>query len=149
MEAFMLIRNNNWQLLNDLNNLFDGSLRSGIQDDSKVESSRWIPAVDIKEDVDKFILSVDIPGVNPKDVEISMENNILTLKGAREETKTEDKSGFHRIERVKGAFYRRFTLPDTADAEQVNAKSRHGVLEVTIGKRKAAQARKIAVEVSE
>lgn len=140
----MLIRNNPWQLLSDLNNIFDIGLRP--KDDSNVESSRWIPAVDIKEEVDKFILKIDIPGVNPEDVEISMENNVLTLKGSREEAGNEDKQGYHRIERIKGSFYRRFTLPDTADAEYVTAKSKHGVLEVIIGKKKAMQARKIAVQ---
>jgi HSP20 family protein len=143
----MLIRNNPWQLLNDLNTIFDTGLRSRTQDDSNVESSRWIPAVDIKEEDDKFTLMVDIPGVNPKDVEISMENNVLTLKGGREEAINEDRHGYHRIERIKGSFYRRFTLPDTADAQQVVAKSRHGVLEVIIGKKKAVQARKIAIEM--
>ena len=145
----MLIRNNPLQLLNDLNNIFDTSFRHRVPDDSNVESGRWVPAVDIKEETDKFILAVDIPGVNPKEVEISMENNVLTIKGSREETIKEDKQGYHRIERIKGSFYRRFTLPDTADAEQVSAKSWHGVLEVIIGKKKAVQARKITIETKE
>lgn len=145
----MLIRNNPWQLLNDLNSILDTSARTRMADDSKVESSDWVPAVDIKEDVDKFILTVDIPGVNPKDVEISMENNVLTFKGSREDAVKENKQGYHRIERIKGSFYRRFTLPDTSDAEQVSAKSKHGVLEIMIGKKKAVQARKIDVEIDE
>lgn len=145
----MLIRNNPWQLLNDLNSILDTSFRPRVPDDSNVESGRWIPAVDIKEEADKFILSIDIPGVNPKEVEISMENNVLTIKGSREETINEDKQAYHRIERIKGSFYRRFTLPDTAGAEQVSAKSRHGVLEVIIGKKKAVQARKITIETEE
>jgi HSP20 family protein len=140
----MLIRNNPWQLLNDLNSILD--TRPRIPDDSNVESGRWIPAVDIKEEADKFILIVDIPGVNPKEVEISMENNVLTIRGSREETIKDEKQGYHRIERIKGSFYRRFTLPDTADAEQVSAKSWDGVLEVIIGKKKAVQARKITIE---
>jgi HSP20 family protein len=145
----MLIRNNPWQLLNELNGMLDLGVRSRNQDDSYVESSRWVPAVDIKEEADKFTLTVDIPGVNPKDVDISMENNVLTLKGSREESVTDDKKGYHRIERIKGSFYRRFTLPDTADAEQVTATSRHGVLELTIGKKKAVQARKITIEMQD
>lgn len=145
----MLIRTNPWQLLNDLNSILDTSFRTKITDDSNVESGRWIPAVDIKEEADKFILSVDIPGVNPKDVEISMENNVLTIKGSREQTTNEDKQGYHRVERIKGSFYRRFTLPDTADAEQVNAKSQYGVLELVIGKKKAVQTRKIKIETNE
>lgn len=143
----MLIRNNPSQLLNDLFSVLDIGLRP--RDDSNVESSRWLPAVDIKEEADKFMLNIDIPGVNPNDVEISMENNVLTLKGSREETINENKQGYHRIERVKGSFYRRFTFPDTADADQVIAKSRHGVLEVVIGKKKAAQVRKISIEAQE
>lgn len=142
----MLIRNNNWQLLNDLSSILDNSLRLGTQDDSSVESGCWLPAADIKEESDRFALVVDIPGVDPKDVEISMENNVLTLKGARAEVVTKDKPGYHRVERVKGSFYRRFTLPDTADAEQVTAKSKHGVLEIIIGKKKALQARKITIQ---
>jgi HSP20 family protein len=144
----MLIRNNPWQVLSDLSSILDTGLGARKSaDDSNVESSRWIPAVDIKEEADRFILAIDIPGVNPKEVEISMENNVLTLKGSREETTTEGKLGYHRIERIKGSFYRRFTLPDTADADQVTAKSRHGVLEVMIGKKKAEHARKIAIEI--
>lgn len=145
----MLIRNNPWQLLNDLNSILDSSFRSRVSDDSNVESSRWIPAVDIKEEDDKFVLAVDIPGVNPAEVDISMENNVLRIKGSREETKNQDKQGYHRVERIKGSFYRRFTLPDTADAEQVRAKSRHGVLELEIGKKKAVQLRKITIETPE
>jgi HSP20 family protein len=144
----MLIRNNPWQLLNDLNSIFDAGFRPRPTDDSNVESSRWIPAVDIKEEADKFSLVIDIPGVNPKEVDISMENNVLTLKGSREDTIKEDNQGYHRLERIKGSFYRRFTLPDTADAEQVTAKSQHGVLEVIIGKKKAVQARKIFVDTN-
>lgn len=144
----MLRRNNAWQILNDLNTIFDSSMRMREQDDSNVESSSWIPAVDIKEEADKFILLVDIPGVNPKDVDISMENNVLTIKGSRNESIAEANQGYHRVERVKGSFYRRFTLPDTSDADQVTAKSSHGVLEITIGKKKAVQARKISVESS-
>ena len=146
----MLIRNNNpWQFINDLNSILDGSYRTLMADDSKVESSRWIPAVDIKEEVDRFVLVIDIPGVNPNEVDISMENNVLTLKGLREDNTKEDKGGFHRVERIKGSFYRRFTLPDTADSEQVLAKSQHGVLEVIIGKKKAVQARKIPIKTNE
>jgi HSP20 family protein len=146
----MLMRNNLWKLLNDLNGIVDTGSSLKAPDDSNVESGHWIPPVDIREENDKFILQVDIPGVNPKKVEISMEDgNILTLKGSREETINEEKKGYHRIERIKGSFYRRFTLPDTADAEQVTATSRHGVLEVMIGKKKAVQTRKIQIDIKD
>ena len=147
----MLIRHNPLNLLNELNELSDllegNGKRSSLRDDaSKVEGSRWAPAVDIKEEPSQFIFYVDVPGVDPKAIEISMENNILTLKGAREEGHSIDaQNAYHRIERVKGLFYCRFTLPETADAEQIRAKSKNGVLEIVIGKKKIAQSRKIEV----
>tara|TARA_R110000868_G_scaffold329680_6_gene590472 strand:+ start:621 stop:1055 length:435 start_codon:yes stop_codon:yes gene_type:complete len=144
----MLIRNKNLQLLNELSGMLGSRLQDGAQDDSNVESSRWLPAVDIKEEPDKFLLVVDLPGVDPGNVEISMEDNVLTLKGSREEAVNDEAGGYHRVERTKGSFYRRFTLPDAADAEQVAAKSKHGVLDITIRKKKAVQARKITVEAS-
>ena len=143
----MLIRNNPWKLLNDLSNIVDIRFRPQVDNDH-VESS-WIPAVDIKEETDKFIVKIDIPGVNPQNVEITMENNVLILKGSREEINPEEKTSYHRLERIKGSFYRCFTLPDTANPEQVTAKSRHGVLEVIIDKKKTVQARKITIETQE
>jgi HSP20 family protein len=77
-----------------------------------VETSHWAPAVDIKEESTRFVLFADIPGVDPKNIEISMENGILTIKGERETMRTEDGEGYTRIERSKGSFYRRFALPD-------------------------------------
>ena len=146
----MLIRHEPWDLLNELNNLFQNNTnRASKRDDSKVESSRWLPAVDIKEEPNQFILYVDIPGVDPNHVDISMENNVLTIKGSREDTQKEDNHSYHRIERTKGIFYRRFTLPEPADAEQIKAKSKQGVLEIAIGKKKIAQSRKIQVDIEE
>lgn len=146
----MLIRSNPLQILNDLNSLFESSLqRSHASDDTKVESGSWIPSVDIKEESDKFFLTIDVPGVKPQDVEISMENNVLTIKGSREELHAEDKGSYHRVERLKGSFYRRFNLPDTADAETITANAKLGVLTIAIGKKKTQQARKIKIETTE
>jgi HSP20 family protein len=75
-----------------------------------------------------------------------MENGVLTVQGSREETINEERSGYHRLERAKGTFSRRFTLPDTADAEQINANLENGVLEIVINKKKAVQPRKITIK---
>jgi HSP20 family protein len=113
---------------------------------SSVATSDWVPAVDIKEEKDSFVIIADIPGVDPKDIEVHMENGMLTIKGEKESEKKEEREGYKRVERSYGSFYRRFSLPDTADAEKISAKSNNGVLEVTIGKQEQVQPRKISVD---
>jgi HSP20 family protein len=84
--------------------------------------------------------------VKVDDIEITMEKGVLTVRGERKLEKEEDRSGFRRIERSRGTFYRRFSLPDSADAERIQAKSRDGVLEIVIPKQEKSQPRKIAVQ---
>lgn len=113
---------------------------------SNVATSQWMPLVDIKEKADKFLIKADIPGVKPEEIEVTMEGSTLTIRGERKEEKREDKEGYHRVERSHGTFYRRFTMPDTADAEHIKANSRDGVLEIEIPKRAASKARRIEVK---
>ena len=109
-------------------------------------TSQWMPRVDVKDDGDKYVIQADIPGVAPKDIEVSMENGVLSISGERKsESKDEDK-GYRRIERSHGYFYRRFVLPDTADASKIDAHGKDGVLEIVIGKREADKARKIPIK---
>lgn len=117
------------------------------EDNSLVETSDWAPCVDIKEEAGRFILYADIPGVDPKDIEITMENGVLTIKGERMSLREEKKEGYTRVERSQGTFYRRFALPDTADPERISAKGKHGVLEIVIPKREIAKSKKIKVEL--
>jgi HSP20 family protein len=112
---------------------------------SNVATSDWTPAVDIKETDTAFEIHADIPGVDPKDIEVHMEEGILSIKGERQSESKEEREGYKRIERSRGTFYRRFSLPDTADAEKITAKSNHGVLEITIPKQEQQQPRKITV----
>jgi len=113
---------------------------------SNVVTSDWVPPVDVKETENEFILHADIPGVDPKDIDVHMENGLLTIKGQRESEKTDEKDGYTRVERSYGSFYRRFSMPDTADAEKINAKCNNGVLKITIPKQEKVLARKINVE---
>ena len=83
--------------------------------------------------------------MDPKDIEITMENGVLTLKGERSTEKKEEREGYKRIERARGTFYRRFSLPDTADAEKIDAHSRDGVLEIVLPKHEKVQPRRITV----
>jgi HSP20 family protein len=137
-----------WGLLNQLQRELTRS-----QDDKTSEGSiataEWAPAVDIKEEADKFVIHADIPGVKPENIEVSMEAGVLTVKGEKEsETKTE-KEGYKRVERTSGSFYRRFSLPDSADGDAINAKCKHGVLEIIIPKREAIKPKRINVSSEE
>ena len=116
-------------------------------DTSNIETSQWMPAVDIKETKKQFVIEADLPGVDKKNVNISMENNTLTIQGSREEEKKEEDQHYYRTERVRGSFYRRFTLPDTADSEKIAAKMVKGILEITIPKKEIAQPRSIKINV--
>ena len=110
--------------------------------------SDWAPAVDIVEEKDRFILRADVPGVAREDIDVSMEDGILTLAGERQTEKHEEVEGVKRFERVSGKFYRRFTLPETADAEGIAARNANGILEVTIPKLPEVQPRRITVEAA-
>lgn len=131
------------QLQDDINRLFS----SWQTNDSSGVTADWIPSVDINEFDDKFQLYIDLPGVDPKDVEITLESGVLTIMGERfmQAEKAEEKAINRRSERGSGRFYRRFILPDTVDAERVKATGRHGVLEILIPKQAKAQPRRIKV----
>lgn len=118
----------------------------GDEDNSNIVTSHWRPAVDIKEEDDRFVIQADLPGVDPKNIDITMENGILAIKGERKYEKAEEREGYKRVERARGTFYRRFSLPDTADAEAIKAKGKDGVLEIVIPKQKKVQPRRITVQ---
>ncbi|HEB93595.1 MAG TPA: Hsp20/alpha crystallin family protein [Gammaproteobacteria bacterium] len=144
-----LVRYEPWnvlqQLQREMNSLFDNRLPAEGEN-GNIVTSDWAPAVDIKEEDDRFLVLADIPGVDPEDIEVNMENGILSIKGERKSEHTEEKEGYKRVERAYGAFHRRFTLPESADPEGIKAKSRHGSLEIVIPKREAVQPRRISVE---
>ncbi len=140
-----------WSLLDRFNQQLnqlgyaDKSLSNNDNDYSNIVTSHWRPAVDIKEEADRFLITADLPGVDPKDIEITMDDGVLTIKGERQSEAREEKEGYKRVERVSGTFYRRFSLPDTADAERIEAKGKDGVLEVSLPKHEKLQPRKIEV----
>ncbi|MFZ4789936.1 MAG: Hsp20/alpha crystallin family protein [Candidatus Competibacteraceae bacterium] len=132
------------QLQQEVNRLFDTN-RFGDEEAGHMLAD-WAPAVDIKEELNQFIIHADLPGVDVKDIDISLENGVLTLKGQRSIEQKEETDKYRRVERVRGTFLRRFSLPDAVDAEKVSAKCRDGVLELLVPKREAAQPRRIAIE---
>jgi len=143
-----LVRYNNpWNLLNNLQReLYDPAVNNSYSDDASVATANWTPSVDISENDKAFTLLADIPGVNPDNIDISMEKGVLTIKGERNSESVEEGENYRRVERQNGQFYRRFTLPDSADADKIEAKSTHGVLRITIPKQEVAVSRRIEVK---
>ena len=130
--------------MKDINRFFNIELDD---EDSSIATSHWTPAVDIAEKDDYFLIEADVPGVDPKDIEVSMEDGYLTVKGERETESKEEKEGYSRIERSHGTFYRRFSLPNTADENNVSAKSNNGVLQIKVGKTEITKPKKITIDV--
>jgi len=143
-----IIRYEPWGLLNQLQKELERS-KDDKSGEGTVATAEWAPAVDIKEEVDKFVIHADIPGVKPEDIEVSMEAGVLTVKGEKESEAKTEKEGYKRVERTYGSFYRRFSLPDTADGDAINAKCKHGVLEIIIPKREAVKPKRISVAAEE
>jgi HSP20 family protein len=108
----------------------------------------WVPSVDVKEEAERFVIHADVPGVDPKDIEVSMEDGVLTLSGERKSESRGEQDGWTRTERLTGKFFRRFSLPDTADAEGISAHGQNGVLEIVIPKLAKAAPRKIVVKTT-
>ena len=137
-----------WSLLSQLQKELLSS-----QDDKASEgliaTAEWVPSVDIKEAADKFIIYADIPGVKPEDIDVSMEAGVLTVRGKKESEVKTEKEGYKRVERSTGSFYQRFSLPDSANDEAINAKCKLGVLEIVIPKKEAVKPKRINVSLEE
>jgi len=145
-----LTRYEPWTVVSQLQNEINRVFGNAVDPESSSATAEWVPAVDVREYADRFELLADIPGVDPKQVEITLDNGVLTLSGERQDEKAAQGNGHselqqQRRERLLGRFHRRFILPDTADAEKVTAQGHHGVLAITIPKHPKAQPRRITV----
>ncbi len=137
-----------WGLLNQLQKELERSKETQGNEGS-ASTAEWAPAVDIKEEADKFVLYADIPGVKTEDIEVNMEAGVLTLKGEKQTEAKTEKESYKRVERTSGSFYRRFSLPDSANSDAISAKCKYGVLEITIPKREAVKPKRIDVVLEE
>ena len=106
----------------------------------------WMPPVDIEETEDAYTIHVDVPGMDPQDIDVTFENGILSVEGQRKSERTVGENRTRRVERSFGTFVRRFSLPDAADADGIEAKINKGVLNLTIQKRSESKPRKIEVQ---
>jgi len=124
---------------------------AGVEDDldrligRMASRGAWVPALDVSETEDRFEVTVDLPGLEPDDVNVTFENGALTISGSREFSKEEKQDTYHRIERSYGTFARSVRLPRTADTEKIEATFDKGVLSVSVPKSEAAKPRTIEV----
>jgi len=135
------------QLHRELGRFFEPGLTSSTADDRTITAQAdWSPEVDIKETSEGYQLIIDLPGIEPSEVDITVDKNLLSISGSRTTNSESDEKGYKRRERVSGSFLRQFTLSDQADSENIRAKSAHGVLEINIPKHANQSPLNITVE---
>ena len=131
-------------LQDEVNRLFSSGVTRGFGDEG-IARGAWTPSVDIYENKDNIVLEAELPGMNREDFELTVENNVLTLRGERRFEKRDEGDNYHRVERAYGQFSRSFTLPQTVSAENAAAEYKNGVLRVVLQKREEVKARRIEI----
>jgi HSP20 family protein len=129
---------------NEMNRLFNTFFEGG-PGNGGAQLRRWLPAMDLVETQDDFVLRADLPGLNESDVKIELEDNVLTISGERKSEHEDRREGYYRVERSFGAFQRSLTLPEGVDPEAINANFDKGVLEVRIPKPEQRKPRKVTI----
>jgi HSP20 family protein len=124
---------------NEIRHVFNRLFADGEQ------TGEWAPRVDVREEDQRFVILADIPGIEPKDIEISTDKGVLKIKGERKSETQQDNVKLTRVERSYGAFQRSFALPDSANADGITALGKHGVLEISIPKKAQAAPRRIEI----
>lgn len=131
----------------EVNKMFNSFFRGDTQDDGGMIPSVWTPAVDVAEHENQYVVKVELPGVTKDDVKITIQENVLTIRGEKkQETETKD-SNFHRVERSYGSFQRSFSLPTHVKNEKIEASYKDGILTVTLPKAEEAKPKQIEVKV--
>jgi HSP20 family protein len=133
-----------------MNRIFDDAFRgtrTGGEDDWALGGT-WAPAVDIFEQDGSIVLKAELPGVDPKDVDVRVENNVLTLRGERKFESEVKREQYHRVERAYGSFSRSFTLPNVVDTEHIKAEYKDGVLRVNLPQKEEAKPKQISIAVT-
>lgn len=134
-----------WQELRDIREQMDHILSAALGG-RREGGIEWSPAVDITEKKDELVLTAELPGMSRDDIEIELENNVLTIRGEKKQERKEEKGRQYLYERAYGAFSRSFTLPRTVDPDRIRARFENGVLTVTMPKSEQARSRHIEVE---
>jgi len=134
-----------FSLQREMNRMFDSFFR-GVDEPSLLNST-WIPAVDVAEENDAYVVKVELPGVNKDDVKITLESNILTIRGEKKVENEVKEKNYHRTERSYGAFQRSFTLPTSVKSDEIDAVYKDGILTVALPKAEEAKPKQIEVKV--
>ena|SRR5581483_6000965 len=132
-------------LENEMNRLFRRSVSGSSQPEEALTSSQFAPPVDVYEDDRKLSMKIDVPGVDPKDLNIRVDGNMLTVSGERKFENEEKKENFRRVERQYGSFSRSFSLPASADTDNISANFENGTLRIDVAKRADARTKQIKI----
>jgi HSP20 family protein len=127
-----------------LNRLFDESY--GRSQSAELEYGTWSPAVDLREEEGQYVIEADMPGMKREDIEIHVENNVLSIRGERKFEAESQKETYHRIERAYGRFTRSFTLPSRVEAEKISATYRDGILQLVVPKAEESKPKRISIK---
>lgn len=130
-----------------INKIFDNFFRGGLFEDDEMVQSAWTPSVDIAEKNDSYSVKVELPGVKKDDVKITLQDNVLTIRGEKKQEKESNDQNYHRVERSYGMFQRSFTLPTSVKADKIDAEYRDGILAISLPKAEEAKPKQIEVKV--
>lgn len=134
-------------LQNEVNRVLERFFDGGILD-SRTELGLWLPPVDLAETTDQVVVKTEVPGVDPKEINISIQDNTLLIKGEKKEEKEEKGKNYYRMERRYGNFSRSIALPASVDTNKISAECKNGVLEITLQKKEEVKPKQISVKVS-
>jgi HSP20 family protein len=144
-----IVRYEPWRLMGRLHREIDQLFGDTLATESDGNKAiAWTPSVDVHEEPDHYTVRADLPGVEPKDIDVTAADGLLTIRGSRRIDKRDNQKGYERLERIAGDFLRRFSLPENARAEDIKAKHSNGVLEVVIPKTPVVEPRRVSVEVN-
>ena len=132
-----------WSFRDDMNELFDSFFGKSTEQ----REGMWSPAIDVAETKDDIIVTAEVPGLNKDDINISIQENILTLRGEKKQSKEQKDENLHRVERIYGSFQRSFTLPTLVDSTKVNASYKDGVLRIVLPKKEEVKPKEISISI--
>ena len=135
-------------LQREMNCVFDASLGRSARGETALTEAVWAPAVDIYDQKDNLVIKADLPGMTQKDIDVSVEDDILCIKGEKKKEHEEKRDDTYRLERAYGYFERSFTLPGNVDATKIKASYKEGVLELSLPKKEEAKPKQIKVNIN-